>query len=345
MLRPGPAPDGVEPSAARAAPSAGGRPGHAGGPAGRDVRTDPGAPHRPRGGSSSPAVWRPPPAWSRSARPGTGAYIANSAPVVRRVPITLRRPGPGARRAADRHLLRRAPVGHLRRTAVRAAGRDRQRAAAGRRGDRRRPGRRRASRSCARTSPRSPTWSASRASSSSPATTSTSWTPGPGCGTCRPSASTCCATSGSPIRRGTATFDLAGIDDRTAARSGRARPRRRPRRGARRPGRRDARRPAGPPAGAWSSRRGRPGWTCSCPATPTAASCGPSTTSIRLDQPAVEGLSRHGDTQLYVTAGAGYWGPPMRVGARPEVTVVELRSPRVTPPVRELAAARRTPPR
>ncbi len=50
--------------------------------------------------------------------------------------------------------------------------------------------------------------------------------------------------------------------------------------------------------------------------------------AIRLDQPAVHGLSRHGDTQLYVTAGAGYWGPPMRVGARPEVTVVELRAPR-----------------
>jgi len=49
---------------------------------------------------------------------------------------------------------------------------------------------------------------------------------------------------------------------------------------------------------------------------------------IGLDQPAIEGLSRHGDTQLYVTRGAGYWGPPMRIGARPEVTVVELRSPR-----------------
>jgi predicted MPP superfamily phosphohydrolase len=48
---------------------------------------------------------------------------------------------------------------------------------------------------------------------------------------------------------------------------------------------------------------------------------------IRLDQPAVEGLHRFGDTQLYVTSGAGYWGPPMRVGAPPEVTVVELRSP------------------
>jgi hypothetical protein len=49
--------------------------------------------------------------------------------------------------------------------------------------------------------------------------------------------------------------------------------------------------------------------------------------AIRLDQPAVEGLSRHGSTQLYVTRGAGYWGPPVRVGARPEVTVVELRAP------------------
>ncbi|SDF97410.1 hypothetical protein SAMN05660662_3989 [Blastococcus aurantiacus] len=49
--------------------------------------------------------------------------------------------------------------------------------------------------------------------------------------------------------------------------------------------------------------------------------------AVRLDQPAVQGWSRHGDTQLYVTPGAGYWGPPMRIGARPEVTVVELRSP------------------
>lgn len=48
--------------------------------------------------------------------------------------------------------------------------------------------------------------------------------------------------------------------------------------------------------------------------------------AVRLDQPAVQGWSRHGGTQLYVTPGAGYWGPPMRIGARPEITVVELRS-------------------
>jgi predicted MPP superfamily phosphohydrolase len=46
-----------------------------------------------------------------------------------------------------------------------------------------------------------------------------------------------------------------------------------------------------------------------------------------LDQLLIEGLSRSGDTQLYVTRGSGYWGPPMRIGARCEVTVVELRSP------------------
>ena len=45
---------------------------------------------------------------------------------------------------------------------------------------------------------------------------------------------------------------------------------------------------------------------------------------VGLEQPAVQGLSQHGDTQLYVTAGVGYWGPPMRVGARPELTVIEL---------------------
>jgi predicted MPP superfamily phosphohydrolase len=47
--------------------------------------------------------------------------------------------------------------------------------------------------------------------------------------------------------------------------------------------------------------------------------------AILLDQPAVEGWSQQGRTQLYVTAGAGNWGPQMRVGARPEVTVVELQ--------------------
>lgn len=42
-------------------------------------------------------------------------------------------------------------------------------------------------------------------------------------------------------------------------------------------------------------------------------------------QPALAGLSEFGDTQLYVTRGAGFWGPPVRVGAPPDITVLSLQ--------------------
>ncbi|MGW8061862.1 metallophosphoesterase [Streptomyces ziwulingensis] len=42
--------------------------------------------------------------------------------------------------------------------------------------------------------------------------------------------------------------------------------------------------------------------------------------------PTVAGLDRYGDTQLYVSRGAGAWGPPTRVGAPSDVTVIELAS-------------------
>ncbi|MBB5918797.1 hypothetical protein BJY24_007709 [Nocardia transvalensis] len=45
-----------------------------------------------------------------------------------------------------------------------------------------------------------------------------------------------------------------------------------------------------------------------------------------LANPTVAGLERYGDTQLYVTRGAGAWGPPVRVGAPSDITVVELVS-------------------
>ncbi|MFI6580282.1 metallophosphoesterase [Embleya sp. NPDC050493] len=45
---------------------------------------------------------------------------------------------------------------------------------------------------------------------------------------------------------------------------------------------------------------------------------------VKLDQPAVAGLHRVDDTMLYITRGAGFWGPPVRIGAPPEVTMVEL---------------------
>jgi predicted MPP superfamily phosphohydrolase len=42
--------------------------------------------------------------------------------------------------------------------------------------------------------------------------------------------------------------------------------------------------------------------------------------------PTVAGLERYGDTQLYVSRGAGAWGPPARVGAPSDITVIELAS-------------------
>ncbi|MDH6624969.1 putative MPP superfamily phosphohydrolase [Streptomyces sp. LBL] len=42
--------------------------------------------------------------------------------------------------------------------------------------------------------------------------------------------------------------------------------------------------------------------------------------------PTVAGLERYGDTQLYVSRGAGAWGPPTRVGAESDITVIELAS-------------------
>jgi predicted MPP superfamily phosphohydrolase len=45
-----------------------------------------------------------------------------------------------------------------------------------------------------------------------------------------------------------------------------------------------------------------------------------------LANPTVAGLERYGDTQLYVSRGAGVWGPPVRVGAPSDITIVELAS-------------------
>ncbi|MBI2567422.1 MAG: metallophosphoesterase [Candidatus Schekmanbacteria bacterium] len=48
---------------------------------------------------------------------------------------------------------------------------------------------------------------------------------------------------------------------------------------------------------------------------------------VGLAQPYVRGLHVHGArTQIYVSAGTGHWGPPLRVGTRAEITRVELRS-------------------
>ncbi|WP_326550744.1 metallophosphoesterase [Micromonospora sp. NBC_01813] len=47
---------------------------------------------------------------------------------------------------------------------------------------------------------------------------------------------------------------------------------------------------------------------------------------VGLAQPVVSGLGSVDGTQVYVTNGAGFWGPPVRVGAPPQVSLVELRA-------------------
>jgi uncharacterized protein len=129
------------------------------------------------------------------------------------------------------------------------------------------------------------------------------------------------------IRRGSASFDLAGIDDRTAASSGL------PGHGADLDAALDGRDDETPvvllahqPFMVEQARAA--GVDLQLSGHTHGGQLWPFDYVISLDQPSIEGLSRYGDTQLYVTSGAGYWGPPMRVGARPEVTVVELRAPR-----------------
>jgi predicted MPP superfamily phosphohydrolase len=134
-----------------------------------------------------------------------------------------------------------------------------------------------------------------------------------------------------PIRRGGASFDLAGIDDRTAARSGV------PGHGADLEAALDGRDDATPlvllahqPVMVEQARAA--GVDLQLSGHTHGGQLWPFDYAVLLDQPAVEGWSQQGPTQLYVTAGAGYWGPPMRVGARPEVTVIELQSGRPTAP-------------
>ncbi|MCA1827909.1 MAG: metallophosphoesterase [Myxococcales bacterium] len=46
---------------------------------------------------------------------------------------------------------------------------------------------------------------------------------------------------------------------------------------------------------------------------------------VALAQPYLAGLHRRGESQLYVSRGTGFWGPPMRVFAPAEITLLRLR--------------------
>ena len=46
---------------------------------------------------------------------------------------------------------------------------------------------------------------------------------------------------------------------------------------------------------------------------------------VKLQQPYIDGLHQHNErTQIYVSKGTGFWGPPMRLGATSEITLLRL---------------------
>ncbi|MCO8271396.1 metallophosphoesterase [Actinoplanes sp. TRM 88003] len=48
---------------------------------------------------------------------------------------------------------------------------------------------------------------------------------------------------------------------------------------------------------------------------------------VLTDQPVLQGLSRHSErTQLYTSRGTGFWGPPFRIFAPSEITLLTLRA-------------------
>jgi len=45
---------------------------------------------------------------------------------------------------------------------------------------------------------------------------------------------------------------------------------------------------------------------------------------VRLQQPFTAGLARLGKLWVYTSRGTGYWGPPLRLGAPSEITLLTL---------------------
>ena len=53
-----------------------------------------------------------------------------------------------------------------------------------------------------------------------------------------------------------------------------------------------------------------------------------------IGQPYIKGLHKFADTWIYVSKGTGYWGPPVRLAARSEITVITLvRDPGTSAPL------------
>jgi predicted MPP superfamily phosphohydrolase len=48
--------------------------------------------------------------------------------------------------------------------------------------------------------------------------------------------------------------------------------------------------------------------------------------AVSLAHNYVAGMYQHGNTQVYVNQGTGYWGPPLRLGIPSEITLFELEN-------------------
>ena len=68
----------------------------------------------------------------------------------------------------------------------------------------------------------------------------------------------------------------------------------------------------------------RPGSPSRSRAIPTTVRCSRSTSSTGSIYELNWGYLRKGDTQYYVTSGAGTWGPPVRIGSRAEVVRIRI---------------------
>ncbi len=53
---------------------------------------------------------------------------------------------------------------------------------------------------------------------------------------------------------------------------------------------------------------------------------------IHLIEPVVSGWAQKKRTQIYVSCGTGYWGPPVRLGTEAEITLITLRAGAAAPP-------------
>ena len=65
--------------------------------------------------------------------------------------------------------------------------------------------------------------------------------------------------------------------------------------------------------------------TFSFPDTRTAASIFPFHLLVKQANKYLAGLYDVNDTKLYLSRGTGYWGPPMRLFAPSEITVIRLK--------------------